>query len=40
MHQKLGDRKRDRKQLNIFERRTYRSTLGPVYDNEKKIGGY
>ena len=32
---------RDRKQLNIFERKVYRRILGPVYDNEKKkIGGY
>jgi hypothetical protein len=30
---------RDRKQLNIFERKVYR-ILGPVYDNEKKTGGY
>jgi hypothetical protein len=36
MHQKRGDRKRDRKQLNIFKRKTYRSILGPVYDNEKE----
>jgi len=28
--------KRDRKQLNVFERRVYRRTLGPVYDNEKE----
>jgi hypothetical protein len=27
---------RDRKQLNIFERKVYRSILGPVYDNKKK----
>jgi len=33
---------KDRKQLNIFERKVYRSILGPVYDNKKKkkIGGY
>jgi hypothetical protein len=31
---------RDRKQLNIFERKVYRRILGPVCDNEKKIGGY
>ena len=28
--------KRDRKQLNIFERKVYRRVLGPVYDNEKE----
>jgi hypothetical protein len=28
--------KRDRKQLNIFERKVYRKILGPVYDNEKE----
>jgi hypothetical protein len=28
--------KRDRKQLNIFERRVYRRILGPVYGNEKE----
>jgi hypothetical protein len=32
--------KRDRKQLNIFEREVYRRFIGPVYDNEKIIGGY
>jgi len=26
--------KRDRKQMNIFERKVYRRILGPVYDNE------
>jgi hypothetical protein len=28
--------KRDRKQLNIFERNLYRRILGPVYQNEKE----
>jgi hypothetical protein len=28
--------KRDRKQLNIFERKVYRRILDPVYDNEKR----
>ena len=28
--------KRDRKQLNIFERQVYRRILGPVYDSKKK----
>jgi hypothetical protein len=28
--------KRDRKQLNIFEKKVYRRILGPVYDNEKE----
>jgi hypothetical protein len=27
---------RDRKQLNIFERKVYRRILGPVYDIEKE----
>jgi len=27
---------RDRKQMNIFERKVYRRILGPVYDNEKE----
>jgi len=27
--------KRDRKQVNIFERKVYRRILGPVYDNKK-----
>jgi len=29
--------KRDRKQINIFERKVYRRILGPVYDNERKV---
>jgi len=28
--------KRDRKQLNTFEKKVYRRILGPVYDNEKE----
>jgi len=28
--------KRDREQLNIFERQVYRRILGPLYDNEKE----
>jgi hypothetical protein len=28
--------KRDRKQLNIFEKEVYTRILGPVYDNEKE----
>ena len=28
--------KRDRKQINIFERKMCRRILGPVYDNEKE----
>jgi hypothetical protein len=28
--------KRDRKQMNVFEREVYRRILGPVYDNEKE----
>jgi hypothetical protein len=28
--------KRDRKQLNIFERKEHRRILGPVYDNGKE----
>jgi len=28
--------KRDRKQMNIFEKKVYRKILGPVYDNEKE----
>jgi len=27
---------RDRKQLDVFERKVYRIILGPVYDNEKE----
>jgi UDP-2,3-diacylglucosamine pyrophosphatase LpxH len=29
-------KKRDRKQINIFERKVYRRISGPVYDNEKE----
>jgi len=32
--------KRERKKLNVFERRVYRRILGPLYDKENKIGGY
>ena len=28
--------KRDRKQINVFERKVYRRILGPVYDKEKE----
>jgi hypothetical protein len=28
--------KRDRKQVNIFDRKVYRRILGPVYDNEEE----
>jgi len=28
--------KRDRKQLDVFERKVYRRILGPAYDNEKQ----
>jgi hypothetical protein len=27
--------KRNRKKMNIFERKVYRRILGPVYNNEK-----
>jgi hypothetical protein len=30
---------RDRKQMNIFERKVYRRILGPVYDNDKENWG-
>ena len=29
-------RKRERKQLKIFEKKVHRKILGPVYDNEKE----
>jgi hypothetical protein len=29
--------KRDRKQLNIFERKVHRRILGPVYDKERNL---
>jgi hypothetical protein len=32
----LDTNKRDRKQLNVFERKVYRRILGPVYENEKE----
>ena len=32
--------KRDRKPLNIFERKVYRRILGPVYDSEKELTTY
>jgi len=32
------DTNKDRKQLNIFERKVYRRILGPVYDNERYLG--
>jgi hypothetical protein len=28
--------KRDRKQINVLERKMYRRILGPVYDNKKE----
>jgi len=28
--------RRDRKQMNIFERKVYRRILGPVHDDEKE----
>jgi hypothetical protein len=34
LHNELS--KRDRKQINTFERKVYRRILGPVYDNEKE----
>jgi hypothetical protein len=30
------NKNRDRKQLNIFERKVYRRILGPVYDSGKE----
>jgi hypothetical protein len=32
--------KRDRKQMNIFERKVYKRILGPVYENVKETGRY
>ena len=32
--------KRDRKQLNIFERKVYRRIVGLLYGMKKEIGGY
>jgi hypothetical protein len=32
----LDTNKRDRRQLNVFERKVYKRILGPVYDNEKE----
>ena len=29
-------KKRNRKQINIFERKVYRRILGPIHDNEKE----
>ena len=29
--------KRDRKQMNIFERKVYRRILGPAYDDKRKL---
>jgi len=29
-------RKRDRKRLNVFQKKLYRRILGPVYGNEKE----
>jgi hypothetical protein len=33
-------KKRDRKQMTIFERKVYRRILGPLYDSEKENWGY
>ena len=30
------DTNKERKQLNVFERKVYRRILGPVYDREKE----
>ena len=29
-------RKRDGKEMNVFERKAFRRILGPVYDNERE----
>jgi len=36
MLQKLDTNKRNRKQIDIFERKAYRRILDPLYDTEKE----